>query len=194
MSAAENNSKPKSKNQLKNEAKNAKYLAKMAKLALENNASQPKKKVVETTVVEDEWIDPTIPGQKKDLTKPMATGYKPRQVESSWYSWWEASGLFEPWLPDGKPSPKGTFVIPIPPPNVTGSLHLGHALTNSIQDCLIRWARMQGKTVLYNPGCDHAGIATQVVVEKKLMKEKGVTRHDLGRSAFIHEVMEWKDV
>ena len=94
---------------------------------------------------------------------------------------------------DGSLKDEGAFVIPIPPPNVTGSLHLGHALTNSIQDCLIRWNRMRGKSVLYVPGCDHAGIATQVVVEKKLMKERKVTRHQLGREPFIQEVMVWKD-
>jgi valyl-tRNA synthetase len=187
----------KSKNALKNEAKNKKYLAKMAKLAEEKANPKPKVKKQESVVSqepEEEWIDRTVPGYKKDLTDPMAAGYKPRQVESSWYSWWEKEGYFEPYLPNGKPSPKGTFVIPIPPPNVTGTLHLGHALTNSIQDCLIRWNRMHGKTVLYNPGCDHAGIATQVVVEKKLMREKGITRHDIGRSAFIDEVMGWKDM
>lgn len=124
----------------------------------------------------------------------MAAAYNPQAVEAAWYAWWEASDLFKPRLEHGQPSTKGTFVIPIPPPNVTGSLHLGHALTNSIQDCLIRWHRMQGKTVLYVPGCDHAGIATQVVVEKKLMKERKVTRHQLGREAFIDEVMKWKDM
>ena len=188
----------KSKNSLKNEAKNKKYLAKMAKLAEEKakigQKSVKKEESVSSQPKEEEWVDRTVPGNKKDLSDVMATGYKPRQVESSWYSWWEKEAYFEPWLPNGKPSEKGTFVIPIPPPNVTGSLHLGHALTNSIQDCLIRWNRMKGKTVLYNPGCDHAGIATQVVVEKKLMKEKGITRHELGRSAFIHEVMDWKDM
>ncbi|XP_064801935.1 valine--tRNA ligase-like isoform X5 [Oncorhynchus masou masou] len=81
----------------------------------------------------------------------------------------------------------------IPPPNVTGSLHLGHALTNAIQDCLTRWHRMRGETTLWNPGCDHAGIATQVVVEKKLMRERGLSRHDLGRDQFIQEVWKWKN-
>ena len=78
----------------------------------------------------------------------------------------------------------------IPPPNVTGSLHLGHALTNSIQDAITRWHRNRGKTTLWNPGCDHAGIATQVVVEKKLWRERKFSRHDIGREAFISEIVE----
>ena len=73
----------------------------------------------------------------------------------------------------------------IPPPNVTGTLHLGHALTMAVEDCIVRWHRMNGKTTLWNPGCDHAGIATQVVVEKRLKKERNLSRHDLGREEFI---------
>ena len=81
----------------------------------------------------------------------------------------------------------------IPPPNVTGSLHLGHALTNSVEDAITRFNRMKGKTALWVPGCDHAGIATQVVVEKKLWREEKLTRHDLGREKFIEKVWEWKN-
>nr|DBA20552.1 TPA: hypothetical protein GDO54_017317 [Pyxicephalus adspersus] len=92
-----------------------------------------------------------------------------------------------------EPNPKGMFMMCIPPPNVTGSLHLGHALTNAIQDSLTRWHRMPGELTLWNPGCDHAGIATQVVVEKKLWREHKKTRHDLGREAFIDEVWKWKN-
>jgi valyl-tRNA synthetase len=84
-----------------------------------------------------------------------------------------------------------SFVIVIPPPNVTGSLHLGHALTNSIQDALVRYHRMSGRRVLWVPGTDHAGIATQSVVEKRL-KNEGKTRHDLGREAFVQRVWAWK--
>ncbi|RKP26486.1 tRNA synthetases class I-domain-containing protein, partial [Syncephalis pseudoplumigaleata] len=87
---------------------------------------------------------------------------------------------------------KGTYVVPIPPPNITGALHIGHALTVAIQDCLVRWNRMKGKTVLYNPGCDHAGISAQVVVEKKLWNEGRKPRHDLGRDAFVDKVWEWR--
>lgn len=93
----------------------------------------------------------------------------------------------------GKISPKGQFVMVIPPPNVTGSLHLGHALTNSIEDAITRYHRMKGKTTLWVPGCDHAGIATQVVVEKKLWREEKLSRHDLGREKFIEKIWEWKN-
>lgn len=92
-----------------------------------------------------------------------------------------------------EPNPKGNFTIIIPPPNVTGSLHLGHALTNAIQDCIVRWHRMSGRTTLWVPGCDHAGIATQVVVEKKLMREQKLTRHDLGREKFVDKVWQWRN-
>lgn len=96
-------------------------------------------------------------------------------------------------MKDGKLSPKGHFVMVIPPPNVTGSLHLGHALTNSIEDAITRWHRMKGKSALWVPGCDHAGIATQVVVEKKLWREEKISRHDIGREKFIEKVWEWKE-
>uniref|UniRef100_A0A8C6VJ20 valine--tRNA ligase n=1 Tax=Naja naja TaxID=35670 RepID=A0A8C6VJ20_NAJNA len=125
-----------------------------------------------------------------DVTGPMPDSYSPQYVEAAWYSWWESQGFFKP---EYGPNPKGIFMMCIPPPNVTGSLHLGHALTNSIQDSLTRWHRMRGETTLWNPGCDHAGIATQVVVEKKLWKEQGKTRHDLGREPFIEEVWKWKN-
>ena len=87
---------------------------------------------------------------------------------------------------------KPKFVIVIPPPNVTGALHIGHALTNSIQDTIVRWRRMSGYEALWVPGTDHAGIATQTVVEKKLQREEGITRHDLGREKFLERVFEWK--
>ena len=81
----------------------------------------------------------------------------------------------------------------IPPPNITGALHIGHGLTNAVQDTLVRWHRMRGETTLWLPGTDHAGIATQVVVEKKLQRERGVSRHDLGREAFVEEVWKWRE-
>lgn len=96
-------------------------------------------------------------------------------------------------MKDGKLSPKGHFVMVIPPPNVTGSLHLGHALTNSIEDAITRWHRMKGRSALWVPGCDHAGIATQVVVEKKLWREQKISRHDIGREKFIEKVWEWRE-
>uniref|UniRef100_A0A672MY29 Valine--tRNA ligase n=1 Tax=Sinocyclocheilus grahami TaxID=75366 RepID=A0A672MY29_SINGR len=132
--------------------------------------------------------------QKKEMEEkkkiPLPDSYSPQYVEAAWYSWWEKQGFFKP---EYGPNPRGVFMMCIPPPNVTGSLHLGHALTNAIQDCLTRWHRMRGETTLWNPGCDHAGIATQVVVEKKLMRERKMTRHDLGRGNFIQEVWKWKN-
>uniref|UniRef100_A0A7N6B0T0 valine--tRNA ligase n=1 Tax=Anabas testudineus TaxID=64144 RepID=A0A7N6B0T0_ANATE len=120
---------------------------------------------------------------------PIPDSYSPQYVEAAWYPWWEKQGFFKPEYGNSR----GIFMMCIPPPNVTGSLHLGHALTNAIQDCLTRWHRMRGETTLWNPGCDHAGIATQVVVEKKLMRERGMSRHDLGRENFIQEVWKWKN-
>uniref|UniRef100_A0A671SVV4 Valine--tRNA ligase n=1 Tax=Sinocyclocheilus anshuiensis TaxID=1608454 RepID=A0A671SVV4_9TELE len=137
---------------------------------------------------------PTPPGEKKDVLSPLPDSYSPQYVEAAWYSWWEKQGFFKPEYGNvSEPNPRGVFMMCIPPPNVTGSLHLGHALTNAIQDCLTRWHRMRGETTLWNPGCDHAGIATQVVVEKKLMREQKMTRHDLGRGNFIQEVWKWKN-
>src|SRR3990167_2170378 len=101
--------------------------------------------------------------------------YCAKEIEPKWYSLWESSGYFKPLVqPSKKP-----FTIVIPPPNVTGILHMGHALNNTIQDILIRWHRMHGDPTLWVPGVDHAGIATQNVVEKKLAKE-GKSRHQLG--------------
>ena len=111
----------------------------------------------------------TEKGKKKNVTTvPMATSYNPVAVEAAWYDWWEEKNYFE--ATNGSEKPK--FVIVIPPPNVTGALHIGHALTNSIQDTIVRWRRMSGYEALWVPGTDHAGIATQTVVEKKLMREK----------------------
>jgi len=112
--------------------------------------------------------------------------YTPAGVEVRWQKTWEEEGLYHA-EPDAE---RETFVIAIPPPNVTGDLHMGHALNASIQDLLIRWHRMRGFSVLWQPGYDHAGIATQNVVERELAKE-GLTRHDLGREAFIERTWLW---
>ncbi|XP_040106247.1 valine--tRNA ligase isoform X3 [Oryx dammah] len=139
---------------------------------------------------------PTPPGEKKDVSGTMPDSYSPQYVEAAWYPWWEQQGFFRPEYGRSSvsaPNPRGIFMMCIPPPNVTGSLHLGHALTNAIQDSLTRWHRMRGETTLWNPGCDHAGIATQVVVEKKLWREQGLSRHQLGREAFLQEVWKWKE-
>ncbi len=115
--------------------------------------------------------------------------YEPRDVEEKWYRYWEENNCFVPDQAIGKQ--EECFSMVIPPPNVTGSLHMGHALNNTIQDILARWKRMQGISVLWVPGTDHAGIATQNVVEREL-KKQGLTRGDLGREKFIERVWEWK--
>jgi valyl-tRNA synthetase len=117
----------------------------------------------------------------------MHPTYEPDAVERHWYERWEAAGIFRPeYRPDGEP-----FAVVIPPPNITGSLHMGHGLNHTIHDVVIRRKRMQGYAALWLPGTDHAGIATQNVVERDLATE-GLTRHDLGREAFIEQVWEWK--
>ena len=112
--------------------------------------------------------------------------YIHENVENKIYSYWEEKNLFKP------KSNKKQFSIVIPPPNVTGSLHMGHALNNSIQDLLTRYHRMNNFETLWQPGTDHAGIATQLVVEKQL-NEKGISRKDLGREKFLKEVWKWKE-
>jgi len=117
--------------------------------------------------------------------------YDPKTLERAWYQRWEERGWF---APDAAPAPTGavdTYCIMIPPPNVTGSLHMGHGFNNTVMDALIRYHRMKGERTLWQPGTDHAGIATQMVVERQLAA-KGTTRHDLGRAAFIDRVWEWK--
>ncbi|TAJ22932.1 MAG: valine--tRNA ligase [Nitrospirae bacterium] len=113
--------------------------------------------------------------------------YEPKQVEERWYRFWIDRGYFHA----SPQHPQQPYTIVIPPPNITGSLHVGHALNNSLQDILIRWRRMQGRNTLWMPGTDHAGIATQNVVERQLMSE-GTTREALGRDAFIKRVWDWK--
>src|SRR5262245_61842054 len=119
---------------------------------------------------------------------PLPDRYDPRQAEDTWYRVWEESGYFHA-DPFSKAKP---YCIVIPPPNVTGSLHIGHALNNTLQDILVRWKRMEGFNVLWQPGTDHAGIATQVVVERQLAAE-GTTRETLGREAFVQRVWKWKE-
>jgi valyl-tRNA synthetase len=118
----------------------------------------------------------------------IADRYDPTRVEPDWYAVWEERGYFHA----DPASPKKPYCIVIPPPNVTGSLHLGHALNNTLQDNLIRYKRMDGYNALWMPGTDHAGIATQYVVERQLEKE-GKTKEDLGREAFIQRVWQWKE-
>ncbi|MBN3199240.1 valine--tRNA ligase [Pectobacterium brasiliense] len=118
----------------------------------------------------------------------METKYNPQDIEQPLYEHWEKQGYFKP---HGDTS-KESFSIMIPPPNVTGSLHMGHAFQQTIMDTLIRYQRMQGKNTLWQAGTDHAGIATQMVVERKIAAEEGKTRHDYGREAFIEKIWQWK--
>ena len=121
-----------------------------------------------------------------DSAQNISTTYDPTEIEKKWYQTWEERGYF-------KPSEKGeSFCIMIPPPNVTGNLHMGHGFNNAIMDALTRYNRMSGKNTLWQPGTDHAGIATQMVVERQLGAQ-GVSRHDLGREKFIEKVWEWKE-
>ncbi|MDQ0061275.1 valine--tRNA ligase [Paenibacillus harenae] len=126
--------------------------------------------------------------QTTTTTTEMPTTYDPKAAEQKWYDYWQQGKFFEAGKrPDAKP-----YTIVIPPPNVTGMLHIGHALDFTLQDILIRTKRMQGYDALWLPGTDHAGIATQTRVESKL-REQGITRYDLGREAFLEKVWEWKD-
>ncbi|MGO4546206.1 valine--tRNA ligase [Paenibacillus sp. 2TAB23] len=125
---------------------------------------------------------------ENQTTTAMPTTYDPKAAEQKWYDYWMQGKFFEA----GKRPDAETYTIVIPPPNVTGMLHIGHALDFTLQDILIRTKRMQGYDALWLPGTDHAGIATQTRVEQKL-REQGVSRYDLGREAFLEKVWEWKD-
>ena len=121
-------------------------------------------------------------------SRELPKQYDHTAAQDRWYRFWEEEGYFhsEP-NPERKP-----YTIVIPPPNVTGALHLGHALNNTLQDILIRQKRMQGFETLWMPGTDHAGIATQAVVERRLLAEEKKTRHDLGREGLVARIWEWK--
>ena len=123
-----------------------------------------------------------------DQRAELDRGYEPARVEAHWAKWWEEQGFFRAQDQSDKPA----FCIVLPPPNVTGSLHLGHALTATMQDALVRWKRMSGFNALWLPGIDHAGIATQMVVERELQKSEKKSRHDLGREQFLARVWAWK--
>jgi valyl-tRNA synthetase len=120
----------------------------------------------------------------------MPKAFEPKDVETKWYAFWEQHDLFA--ASDDPADRRPTYCIPMPPPNVTGSLHMGHAMRVTFEDILTRWHRMRGFNTLWQPGIDHAGIATQTVVERKLKRE-GKTRHDLGREAFLERVWAWKN-
>ena len=118
----------------------------------------------------------------------LAKSFEPADIEARWSARWEQLGCFEPTLDPARPS----FCIQLPPPNVTGTLHMGHAFNHTVMDTLTRWHRMLGHNTLWVPGTDHAGIATQIVVERQL-DAQGISRHDLGREKFLEKVWEWKE-
>ena len=123
------------------------------------------------------------------MNEPLPKTYDPSTTEERWYRFWEESGFFR--ASDDPEDERPTYTVAIPPPNVTGSLHMGHACRATFEDVLVRYHRMRGHNTLWVPGTDHAGIATQVVVERQL-KAEGLTRHDLGRTAFIERVWKWR--
>src|SRR5947207_7871939 len=117
------------------------------------------------------------------------SAYEPQEIEQKWYPFWESGGYFKADAQSSKPA----YCISIPPPNVTGALHMGHALVDTLQDVLIRWKRMLGFEALWVPGTDHAGIATQGVVEKMLFAKTGKRRKDFDREEFLQHVWDWKE-
>ncbi|KUI53957.1 Valine--tRNA ligase, mitochondrial [Cytospora mali] len=199
----EGTGKVKTAKELEKERKKAEKLAKFQQKAASKAAAPanaPSKAKERKAKAEEEalpaYVEETPLGEKKrlrPLDDPHYKAYNPIAVESAWYEWWEKEGFFKPEFTEtGDVKPEGAFTVVIPPPNCTGSLHMGHALGNSLEDILTRWQRMHGKTTLFLPGCDHAGIATQSVVEKMLWRRKQQTRHDLGREKFLDLVWEWK--
>src|SRR5205085_9318852 len=122
------------------------------------------------------------------MKEELATRYEPASFEQRVYAFWEEKGFFTPIVDKERPK----FSIVIPPPNVTGRLHIGHALVNTLQDIIVRWKRMSGFNTLWVPGTDPAGIATQMIVDRELQKQ-GISRFDLGREKFVEKVWEWKE-
>jgi valyl-tRNA synthetase len=122
------------------------------------------------------------------MSKEISKNYNPAEIENKWYQYWLDNKYFE-----SKPNPKKeAFTIVIPPPNVTGVLHMGHMLNNTVQDILVRKARMEGKEALWVPGTDHASIATEAKVVA-LLKEKGINKSEIGREKFLEHAFEWKE-
>src|SRR5665647_442512 len=119
----------------------------------------------------------------------LAKSFEPKEIESRWYQFWEERGYYAAGLDTSK---QENFCILLPPPNVTGTLHMGHGFNQTLMDALTRYHRMRGANTLWQPGTDHAGIATQMVVERQL-DAQGVSRHDLGREKFLEKVWEWKE-
>ncbi len=139
---------------------------------------------------ENHWLSSNF--QPLDILKDsmqIEKVYEPQRFESQWADWWVEKGCFRADADSGKPM----FSLVIPPPNVTGSLHMGHMLEHTLIDMTVRWHRMRGYNTLWLPGMDHAGIATQMVVERKLLKEENLRKQDLGREEFVKRVWQWKE-
>eukprot|EP00948_MAST-09A_sp_MAST-9A-sp1_P003579 g3579.t1 len=209
--------KKKAEKLAKKKAKAEKLAKKKNMWNLDGSKSKKSKKKKADAAPKKAFVNTTPVGEKKDCTGELAKDYDPEAVEAAWNAWWEKAGYFKPEsgfdIETGKAiqgssaaadlafgnsknyqdlTKSDTYTVVLPPPNVTGSLHLGHALMVAIEDLLCRWKRMCGKVVMWVPGTDHAGIATQVQVEKKIMKEEQLTRHDLGREKFLERVWAWK--
>ena len=179
------------------------FAAKSADAAAAGEKAEKKKPVKKEGAEED--IPPPMQtytkGQMKDVSGELARGYHPAPVEAVWDAWWYDQGFYGCSAPQAVAAPpEERYVCVAPPPNVTGTLHLGHALTTAVEDLLARWHRMCGHKTVWLPGTDHAGIATQSVVEKLMLKEweqRGKTgprtRHDLGREKFLERVWQWKE-
>ncbi|KAI9893406.1 MAG: hypothetical protein M1814_006703 [Vezdaea aestivalis] len=187
---------PKSEKELKKLEKLRRFTEKKAQAAAQPARDTAKKVKPAQENKLPPYQEDTPAGQKKilkSLEDDHFKNYNPIAVESAWYAWWEKEGFFQPKFDGDEISKEGSFVMVEPPPNVTGALHIGHALTTALEDIMIRWARMRGMTTLWVPGCDHAGIATQTVVEKMLRRRENKSRHDLGRPAFIERTWQWKE-
>ena len=164
----------------------------LKKKQMQEMCQQKNKKAINISK-EKKVIDDTKPGDKKNLDK-FPDNYDPSYVESAWNAWWQKENFFKVDLQEGKNKPRDKrFIMLLPPPNVTGSLHLGHAMMGAIEDTIIRYKRLKGYTSLWVPGVDHAGIATQSVVEKKILKDEGKYRKDFTREEFVKRVWQWKE-
>ena len=145
----------------------------LKKKQMQETCKQKNKKVALNISKNKKIIDETKPGEKKNLDK-FPDNYDPSYVESAWNAWWQKESFFKVDLSKAKEHPRDKrFIMLLPPPNVTGSLHLGHAMMGAIEDAIIRYKRLKGFSSLWVPGVDHAGISTQSVVEKKLLKDEG---------------------
>ena len=184
--------KDKNNDTLSNEEK--KRQKELKKKQMQELCQQKNKKATTNLSMIKKYEDKTKPGEKKDLSGEFPEYYDPSYVESSWNAWWQKENFFKVDLKEALKKPRDKrFVMLLPPPNVTGSLHLGHALMGAIEDTIIRYKRLKGYISLWVPGVDHAGISTQSVVEKKLLKDEGKYRNEYSREDFVKRVWEWKE-